>query len=51
MLDTTSTIDRTPIYGFVVHFLDVHKSIAWTGACHAKDFPLASDYRPDYGPE
>ena len=35
----------------VVDFLDVHENLTWTGACHAKDLPLASDYRPDYGPE
>src|SRR5579864_1054425 len=35
----------------VVHFLYVHKSLPWTGGCNAKDFPLACDYRPNYGPE
>jgi hypothetical protein len=36
---------------FVVDFLHVDKSLVWPRDCHAKDFPLAFDYGPDYGPE
>ena len=40
-----------PDLWLAVDFLHIHKSLTWTRDCHAEDLPLASDYRPDNGPE